>query len=292
MRERAASGRFPAWLKKRLPSGPGGARVRGILEGLRLNTVCRSALCPNIGECFHKGAATFLIMGPVCTRRCRFCAVGGGAVEPLSPDEPERVAQAARELALRHVVVTSVTRDDIADGGAGHFARVVEALRRRTEATVEVLVPDFAGDERSVRRVVESGPDVFNHNVETVERLYAKVRPGADYGRSLAVLAAAASMDESLVTKSGMMVGLGESMDEVDAVLGDLVAARTSVVTVGQYLAPSARHLAVERFVEPEEFAALERRAMEMGFAAASCGPLVRSSYCAEEVFRRTKARR
>ncbi len=279
--------RFPPWLKKSLPAGAAGRRVRDVVDELALKTVCRSALCPNIGECFHKGTATFLIMGPVCTRRCRFCAVAGGSGAPLEPDEPERIASAADRLGLSHVVVTSVTRDDLDDGGARHFARVIEALRRRTGATVEVLVPDFAGAEASVRTVVEAGPDVFNHNVETVERLYPAVRPGADYRRSLDVLAAAHDMDAALVTKSGMMVGLGETLEEVEGVFADLLDAHTAVVTVGQYLAPGRDHLDVQRFVEPGEFEVIERRALEMGFRAAAAAPFVRSSYCAAEVFRR-----
>lgn len=286
MRKDAPRRRFPPWLKKRLPAGSTGREVRDILRRLKLDTVCRSALCPNIGECFHKRTATFLIMGPNCTRRCRFCAVEGGPPAPLADDEPERVAQAAGELGLKHVVVTSVTRDDLPDGGAAHFARVIEALRRVSDATVEVLVPDFLGSERSIRTVVVAGPDVFNHNVETVPRLYPAVRPEADYRRSLEVLATAKALDASCAAKSGLMVGVGETADEVEEVFSDLLAAGCSIVTVGQYLAPGAGHLQVERFVEPEEFERLERRALEMGFRAARCGPFVRSSYCAEEVFR------
>ena len=278
--------RLPPWLKKRLPAGSAGREVRDILSRLKLNTVCSSALCPNIGECFHKRTATFLLMGPNCTRRCRFCAVEGGAPAPLDADEPARVAQAASELGLKHVVATSVTRDDLPDGGAAHFARVIQAVRRVSDATVEVLVPDFGGSEHSIRTVVAAGPDVFNHNVETVARLYPAVRPEADYRRSLGVLAAARAIDASCTIKSGLMVGVGEASIEVEEVFADLLAAGCSIVTVGQYLAPSAGHLPVERFVEPEEFERLERRAIEMGFRSARCGPFVRSSYCAEEVFR------
>jgi len=286
MKKTSTRRRYPPWLKKRLCVGGAGERVRGVLEKLSLNTVCRSALCPNTAECFGKGTATFLIMGPYCTRGCRFCAVESGAPASLEADEPERVARAAAELGLRHVVVTSVTRDDLDDGGAAHFARVIEAIRRVSEATVEVLVPDFAGSERAVRTVVEAGPDVFNHNVETVPRLYPSVRPEADYARSLEVLRLAREIDSSLVTKSGLMVGVGETIGEAEEVFADLLAQGCRVVTVGQYLAPSGRHLPVARFVEPAEFAALEKRALEMGFRAARCGPFVRSSYCAGEVFR------
>lgn len=286
------SPRFPPWLKKRLPTGNAARKVRGILKALDLNTVCSSAQCPNIAECFHKGTATFLIMGPNCTRRCRFCAVDKGDPAELSPDEPERVAKAVEALGLRHVVVTSVTRDDLADGGAAHFAATVTAIKKTSSATVEVLVPDFGGREESIRAVLAAGPDVFNHNVETVPRLYDAVRPGADYAMSLRVLRVARRTRANVVTKSGIMVGLGERPDEVEAVMGDLRAAGCRVLTVGQYLAPSAKHLPIARFVEPAEFEALEKRAREMGFAAASCGPFVRSSYCAEEVFERCLVQR
>jgi lipoyl synthase len=289
------SRRLPEWLKKTIPAGPEAGRVRELLKVLRLRTVCQSALCPNIVECFHHGTATFLIMGPNCTRACRFCAVDRGQVAPLEADEPDRIAEAARLMNLSHVVVTSVTRDDLADGGAGHFARTISAVRGACGATIEVLVPDFGGSASSVRTVVEAGPDVFNHNVETVPRLYPVVRPEADYRRSLDVLAAAADIAANrqgsnataapLATKSGIMVGLGETLDEVVAVFKDLRAVGCSIVTVGQYLAPSKRHLPVERFVKPDEFEEMRQIALMMGFTAALCGPFVRSSYHAGEVF-------
>jgi lipoic acid synthetase len=285
-RERHSAG-FPPWLKTRIPAGTSAARVRETLSDLRLNTVCNSALCPNIGECFHCGTATFLIMGPNCTRSCSFCAVDKGPAAPLQADEPERVAEAARRLSLRHVVITSVTRDDIADGGAAHFAATIRAVRGALPgAAVEVLVPDFAGSRDAVAEVVAARPDVFNHNVETVPRLYPAVRPEADYARSLEVLRIAGELSPALVTKSGMMAGLGEALDEVEGVFRDLRGAGVRIVTVGQYLRPSKKHIPVERFVTPEEFAALERTAIEMGLEAASCAPLVRSSYHAGEVFR------
>jgi len=284
MTEKRTGRRFPPWLKKRLPAGPTGRRVRELLSGLHLNTVCASAQCPNIGECFHKGTATFLIMGPNCTRRCRFCAVSKEPPAPLEADEPERVAMAAEALRLTHVVVTSVTRDDLPDGGAGHFARTVEEIRKRTTATVEVLVPDFSGCAASTDTVLAAAPDVFNHNVETVPRLYSRVRPEADYQRSLEVLRHASL---SAFTKSGLMVGLSETSEEVERVLADLREAGCKAITIGQYLAPSAEHLPVSRFVTPEEFETLERKALEMGFAGAFCGPFVRSSYCAGEVYER-----
>lgn len=282
-------------MKKRIPAGPEAARVRSLLKDLNLRTVCQSALCPNIVECFHCGTATFLIMGPNCTRACRFCAVDKGLVAPLEPDEPERIAEAVKALGLSHVVVTSVTRDDLADGGAGHFARTIAAVKAVSQATVEVLVPDFAGSEESIRTVVLAEPDVFNHNVETVPRLYGVVRPEADYRRSLEVLAAAARIAAArtsnghaptpMATKSGLMVGVGETLDEIIEVFKDLRDAGCDIVTVGQYLAPSKRHLPVERFVTPEEFKEMERIALMMGFTAAMCGPLVRSSYHAGDVF-------
>lgn len=291
MSARRVGGRFPPWLKKRLPAGPTAGKVRRILEGLGLNTVCASALCPNKAECYHKGTATFLIMGPACTRSCAFCAVIGGDPAPLADDEPERVAKAASALELSHVVVTSVTRDDLDDGGAAHFAQTIEAIRKLSSATIEVLVPDFGGSSDCVRTVVEAHPDVFNHNVETIRRLYPLVRPEADYSRSLGVLSAARRLGgKRLAVKSGLMVGLGESIAEIEEAFGDLLEAGCDVVTVGQYLAPSKEHLPVTRFVEPDEFDKLCERALAMGFAAAYCGPFVRSSYRAEEVFRQRPA--
>lgn len=312
-RERLAEN-YPAWLKKRIPAGPAAAKVREILSGLRLDTVCGSARCPNTAECFHAGTATFLIMGPNCTRSCSFCAVGKGAVAPLDPTEPERVAEAAAVLGLRHVVVTSVTRDDIPDGGAAHFAATIAAIRTKCAATVEVLTSDFAGSKSSVEAVIAAGPDVFNHNIETVPRLYRAVRPQADYARSLEVLRAAgafpplasgstdcvpsspgrgpsgdgkATSRPHPVTKSGIMVGLGETIEEVEAVFADLRAVGVSIVTVGQYLCPSKDHIAVKRYVTPDEFRRLESRALEMGFRTAFCAPFVRSSYHAGETFAR-----
>jgi len=286
------SRRLPDWLKKTIPAGPEAGRVRELLKDLRLRTVCQSALCPNIVECFHHGTATFLIMGPNCTRACRFCAVDKGQIAPLEADEPDRIAEAARLMGLSHVVVTSVTRDDLADGGAEHFARTITAIRAVCNATIEVLVPDFRGSAESVRTVVEAGPNVFNHNVETVPRAYPAVRPEADYRRSLEVLKAAADIAASrqdgaapFATKSGIMVGVGETLDEVVDVFKDLCAAGCSIVTVGQYLAPSKRHLPVERFVKPDEFEEMRQIALMMGFTAALSGPFVRSSYHAGEVF-------
>jgi lipoic acid synthetase len=279
-------------LKQRIPAGPAAARVRDILKDLHLGTVCGSALCPNAAECFHSGTATFLIMGPQCTRGCSFCAVGRGAPSPIEADEPARVAEAAKLLGLKYVVITSVTRDDLADGGASHFAATIDAVKSATpDASVEVLVPDFAGRPESIATVVAAAPAVFNHNVETVPRLYPHVRPQADYRRSLEVLRLARELAPGLTTKSGIMVGLGETILEVEGVFSDLRAAGVGIVTVGQYLRPSKNHLPIERFVTPEEFEGLTRTALSMGFSAAFCGPLVRSSYHAGEVFASGRAR-
>jgi len=281
---RQTNTRFPAWLRKRLPPPGRTERVASLLRELRLGTVCQEARCPNAGECFARGTATFMILGSTCTRNCAFCAVAGGRPEPPDPDEPARLAEAVRRLGLRHVVVTSVTRDDLRDGGSGHFAETIRAVRGATSATIEVLTPDFGGRAEDVDRVLDAAPDVFNHNVETVPRLYPEVRPEADYGRSLAVLAQAAGRRAAPVTKSGLMLGLGETTDEVLAVMADLRRAGCRVLTLGQYLAPSPLHHPVAEFVEPERFDALGARARELGFEGVASGPFVRSSYCAESM--------
>jgi len=252
---------------------------------LRLNTVCQSAKCPNRGECFSSGTATFLIMGDACTRACRFCAVETRVPEPLDPDEPRRLAEAALRMGLTHVVVTTVTRDDVADGGAAHFVEVIRALRETVpDATVEVLTSDFAGRFESVDAVAAARPDVFNHNLETVPRLYAEVRPGADYERSLDVLARVRETQPDLPTKSGLMLGLGETEEEVLGVVEDLLGHGVALLTLGQYLRPSAAHLAVAEFVEPEVFSRLGKAARQMGFLSVSSAPFVRSSYHAGEM--------
>jgi lipoyl synthase len=259
-----------------------------VLRGHSLGTVCESARCPNKGECFERGTATFLILGSVCTRDCRFCAVPGGEPGPVDPDEPERLAETAEVLGLRHVVVTSVTRDDLADGGAAQFALTIRALRRRlaTGVTIEVLVPDFLGNEAALETVLAEEPDVFNHNVETVPRLYSLVRPQADYLRSLGVLRYAALTGRATAVKSGVMVGLGESRDEMDGLMRDLRAAGARVVTVGQYLRPSAAHLPVAEYVALEAFARYREFGERLGLLV-EAGPFVRSSYRAEESLRR-----
>ena len=275
---------FPPWLTRRLPPEEQMRPVRGLLRDLHLQTVCREAHCPNMGECFARGTATFMILGTACTRHCRFCAVGDGEPRPPAPDEPERVAEAVRRMGLRHVVVTSVTRDDLPDGGSAHFARTIRAVHGRTAATVEVLTPDFAGRRQDVDRVLDAAPEVFNHNIETVPRLYADVRPEADYGRSLRVLARAASHGGVPLTKSGLMLGLGETAAELRAALADLRTAGCMVLTLGQYLSPSPAHYPVAEFIPPDRFRQWKEEALGMGFAAVASGPFVRSSYEAAQV--------
>jgi len=276
--------KLPPWLSKRLPPSEALAPVREALARLRLATVCREAHCPNAGECFARGTATFMILGRTCTRNCTFCAVCSGEPEPLEPEEPERVARAVAELGLRHAVITSVTRDDLPDGGSGHFARTIRAVREGCQASIEVLVPDFGGRRENVAKVTGARPDVFNHNVETVPRLYPEVRPMADYRRSLAVLEQAA--EAGLVTKSGMMLGLGEREEEVMATMEDLRRAGCRALTLGQYLRPSPRHHPVVEFVPPERFERWGRVARQMGFEGVASGPFVRSSYKAGQMAR------
>ena len=271
--------RRPPWLKKRLPQGPEVESVRAMLAERSLHTVCQSAHCPNLWECFARRTAAFMILGDRCTRACGFCAVTKAAPLPVDPGEPARVADAAKALGLRHVVITSVTRDDLADGGAAQFAETIAAVRRATGATVEVLTPDFGGNEDAIRTVASARPDVYNHNLETVPSLYRRVRPQADYARSLALLETVKRLDARIMTKSGLMLGLGETTDDVLAVLADLRRAGCDLLTLGQYLAPSKEHLPVARFVPPEEFEELGRKAREMGFAGVASAPFVRSSH-------------
>ena len=276
--------RHPDWIKVRAPTSPEYFRTRTLLAELRLHTVCQEACCPNIGECFSHRTATFMLMGDVCTRNCPYCAVAHGKARPLDPDEPRRIAEAVARLGLDHVVVTSVDRDDLPDGGAAHFAATADAIRRlRPAARVEVLVPDFKGSDSAVETVVEAPVAIFNHNIETVPSLYRKARPGGNYRRSLEVLAHAKNFAklraETLLTKAGIMLGLGEETAEVENVLRDLRAAGCDILTLGQYLRPSRDHLPVERYVTPAEFAELKSSAMAMGFRHVESGPLVRSSY-------------
>ena len=280
----------PEWLRIRLATPASYHRVRGLVERLNLHTVCQEARCPNIYECWGEhGTATFMILGDVCTRRCGFCAVTSGrprtGVDPL---EPEHVAEALSTMGLRHAVITSVDRDDLPDGGARHFAQVIEAIHRRNrETAVEVLTPDFRGVPEALDVVLGAGPEVFSHNMETVPRLYRRARPGSRYDRSLGLLAEAARRrdagDYDGRVKTGIMVGLGEAAEEVFATLGDIRGAGVEIMTIGQYLQPTPKHLPVDRFVHPDEFAAYREHALELGFAHCEAGPLVRSSYHAHE---------
>ncbi|MCS6953678.1 MAG: lipoyl synthase [Bryobacterales bacterium] len=270
----------PAWLRAPAPAGENYRELKDLVRRLRLHTVCESAACPNVGECWNQRTATFMILGNVCTRRCGFCAVQKGAPLPVDYDEPLRVAEAVAALGLRYAVITSVNRDDRKDGGAELFALTIQAIRRRVPGCqVEVLIPDFQGSHNAMDMVLDAAPDVLNHNIETVPRLYRQVRLGARYERSLDILAYSKHRRPDIPTKSGLMVGLGETMEEVLAVMRDLRAAGVDILTIGQYLRPSPRHLPVMRFVPPEEFAELGRAGRSMGFRHVESGPLVRSSY-------------
>ncbi|MDA8135804.1 MAG: lipoyl synthase [Desulfobacteraceae bacterium] len=275
----------PAWLKKSLPKGGDYQRVRNLLSKAGLHTVCKEAGCPNMFECFSKDTATFMILGSECTRNCRFCNITNNTPSPVDPGEPLRVAKAALDLKLNYIVVTSVTRDDLNDGGASHFAATLRAIRSlAAHARIEVLIPDFKGDREALKTVLAAKPDVLNHNIETVAALYPRVRPEAIYERSLSLLQAAKSMDPALPVKSGIMVGLGETPEELEETLKDLFAHGCDIITLGQYLQPTPNHLRVERYYSPEEFIALEKLARSMGFQKIAAGPFVRSSYQAHEL--------
>jgi lipoic acid synthetase len=276
--------RKPEWLKVRAPGSPNYRRLKAIMTDLRLHTVCEEARCPNIGECWHHGTATFMILGDVCTRACGYCAVPHGRPATLDPSEPGRVADAVARMGLQHVVITSVDRDDLPDGGAGLFADTIREVRaRRPECRVEVLIPDFQGAEEPLRAVLDSAPDILNHNTETVRRLYRVARSGGRYVRTLELLDRARGYAPGIPTKSGLMVGLGESWDELIATLRDLNEVGVSILTIGQYLRPTESHLTMVRYYTPAEFAELKRIALELGFRHVESGPLVRSSYHAHE---------
>jgi lipoic acid synthetase len=281
MKDQEKKLRRPDWLKVRLGKKTS-ATVRRRINDSRLHTVCQAAACPNIGECFESGTATFLIMGDVCTRGCRFCNIQGGQPMPLDADEPRRVAETIKEMKLTYAVVTSVTRDDVEDGGASHFAATISEIRKMNPGCkIEVLIPDLQGDESALQIVLQAAPDVLNHNVETVPRIYDLVRPGADYKRSLDLLTISAA--SGLPTKSGLMVGIGESLDEIKETITDIAGTGTSILTIGQYLRPSRQHLPVERYVTPQEFEELGAYALKAGFKKVESAPLVRSSYHAAE---------
>lgn len=282
----------PPWLRVTIPAGGSYRQIRELIEKGGLHTVCQEALCPNQGECFSRGTATFLILGDRCTRNCRFCAVEHGPSSLPDPEEPRRVAEAVESMGVSYVVVTSVTRDDLPDGGAGLFAETVREIRRRRPSVlVELLVPDFQGSLDALETVLTSRPDVLNHNLETVPRLYATVRPCARYERSLELLGRVRKLAPEIVTKSGLMLGLGETDEEVVETLRDLLEVRCDIVTLGQYLQPSKDHLPVERFVAPETFERWQERTLAMGFGGVASGPLVRSSYKARELFENVRAR-
>ena len=283
----------PPWLRVRAPGSPEYQATRRLMRELELNTVCEEAACPNIGECWKQRHATVMILGRVCTRACTFCNVATGRPDLLDPHEPERVAQAVAALGLAHVVVTSVDRDDLDDGGAGHFARTIAAIRAAAPATtIEVLTPDFLAKEGALETVAAARPEMFNHNLETVPRLYAEVRPGARYFHSLRLLDQVKRLDPAMFTKSGIMVGLGEDKTEVLQVMDDLRAAQVDFLTIGQYLQPTRKHHAIARFVTPDEFNAYRSLALGKGFLLVSASPLTRSSFHAGEDFVRLRAAR
>jgi lipoic acid synthetase len=290
----AGPGRLPEWLRKPQRNVEADHKLKRLLREKNLHTVCEEARCPNRNECFASGVATFMILGDICSRSCGFCSVKTGRGLPMESlaGEPERVAQAAALMGLRYVVITSVNRDELPDGGASHFAKTIIAVRSRLpKARIEVLTPDFKGDFAALHCVLDAGPDTFNHNVETVPRLYHKVRPQADYGQSLAVLREAGGYGPGLLTKSGLMVGLGETVDEVRRLLEDLRSNNVGVVTIGQYLQPTRRHLPVIEYVHPQVFDEYKSLGMQLGFDAVFSGPFVRSSYMAEIVHDRLERR-
>lgn len=285
--------RKPAWIRVKAPTSPEYAETRNLMRGLKLNTVCEEAACPNIGECWKNKHATFMILGSICTRGCAFCNVETGRPDKLDPHEPDNVAQAVGELKLSHVVITSVDRDDLDDGGADHFARTITAIRQSSpDTTIEILTPDFQKKPGAVEAVVAARPDVFNHNLETAPRLYPTIRPGARYFTSLHLLATVKEIDPTIFTKSGIMVGLGETKEEVAQVMDDLRAADVDFITIGQYLQPTPKHAAVDRFVTPEEFESYTRLAKAKGFLMVSASPLTRSSHHAGRDFAQLKANR
>jgi lipoyl synthase len=276
--------RIPEWIRVRVHQGENFKQLQQLVRERRLHTVCEEAHCPNIFDCWNRRTATFMILGDVCTRACRFCAVTSGRPAELDLGEPLRVAESVAELGLRHAVITSVDRDDLRDGGSGIFARTIRAIRRRSPTTsIEVLTPDFQGDRDAIRTVVEAAPDIFNHNTETVPRLYPSVRPRAVYANSLGLLAFVKELAPRMVTKSGVMAGLGETTDELLQVFRDMREHRIDVLTVGQYLRPSRKHADVARYYRPEEFVELRQEALAMGFEHVESGPMVRSSYHADE---------
>ena len=277
--------RLPEWIRARFPGGEGYHRLKGVMRDLNLNTVCEDARCPNIGECWNRGTATLMILGEICTRGCRYCAVAKGKPASLDLQEPVRVAEAVDQMNLRHAVITSVDRDDLPDGGAGIFAQTVLQIRKRTpQCRIEVLIPDFQGNPDALRTVMDAAPDILNHNTETVPRLYPTIRLGGDYRITLELLQHAKQWYPNSITKSGIMLGLGEEDDELEATIRDLVAVGVDILTLGQYLQPTKKHAPVKKFYHPDEFREWKARGEALGIERAESGPLVRSSYHAEEV--------
>jgi len=276
----------PPWLKKRIPPYQDLIKIKSILNETKLHTVCEEARCPNLGECFSRGTATFLILGEICTRDCGFCAVEHGLPVTLNEEEPEKVAYAVKKMGLQYVVITSVTRDDLIDGGASHFAKTIQAIQRLDrKIRVEVLIPDFRGDLSSLKTVLKEGPDVLNHNIETIPKLYHQVRPQADYKRSLDLLKKSKELYPHILTKSGFMLGLGETEEEVIGLLRELKEVKCDLLTVGQYLQPRLDRLPVVRYIPPEEFEKYKKIGLEMGFRSVASGPFVRSSFHASQMF-------
>ncbi|MDI6786267.1 MAG: lipoyl synthase [bacterium] len=283
MEKQSTPHRKPSWLKRYLPNLEGISKVESIISAFNLHTVCQSARCPNKEECFSKGTATFLIMGDICTRNCAFCAVNSGHPLPLDKDEPFKIAEVAKKLRLKHVVITSVTRDDLSDGGTGHFVKIIEEVRRQLpEVTIETLIPDFGGDTKLIEKVCKARPDVLNHNLETISRLYSTVRPKADYKRSLRLIKIASKY--KVLTKSGIMVGLGETLQETKELMKDLVIFGCKILTIGQYLQPIKDNLKVNKYYTPGEFDKLSKIGKEIGLEKVFSTPFTRSSYKAEEV--------
>ena len=284
--------RLPDWFKQRMPRAGEISDVSSVLADLKLNTVCQSAICPNMCQCFARKTATFMIMGSICTRNCTFCAIAKGKPSELEADEPERIAAAVGRLSLKYVVITSVTRDDLSDGGAAHFAKTIEAIHSACpETLVEVLVPDFQGLSSALETVADARPAVINHNIETVPRLYKEVRPLANYHRSLDLISKIKEIDSRIVTKSGIMLGLGETREEVLEAMKDLRFSGCNLLTLGQYLAPSSQHHPVVSYVTPDEFSSYVRPGLDMGFSGVASAPLVRSSYRAVELFREAQSK-
>lgn len=278
--------RKPDWLKVKFPAGPEYARIDRYHRQQGLNSVCRSAACPNQGECWSKGTATFMILGNNCSRHCRFCNVASNALQPPDPQEPAKVAQAIAELKLKHAVITSVTRDDLPDGGAGHFVALVEQIKRQApDCRIELLIPDLQGDWNALQQIIDSGPDIIGHNIETVPRLYAEVRPEAEYNRSLELLSQIKQRAAGIISKSGLMLGMGETEEEVLQVMRDLHRHQCQILTLGQYLQPTRQHYPVQDYISPAQFSRLAELGHALGFEHVEAGPLVRSSYHAEEQF-------